>query len=244
MAQHWLIKLGWQCSLVKKGVYKDGHDCDDVFKYWNHNFLPRMKLLKEQMVTYEGPKQVKTMSVLKEGKKQVVPCFHDRCCMHANSTVSSVWIEKDQQPLRSKNSGQLIHISYFVTEETGHLIIWDKDGLILKDTWQIIFPGLNSNPWWDCTQLIKQMKSATKIFNKAYPDCQALFIFDQSSAHTLLPPDALCAFKLNCSERGNQCTQHNTIIPESNSNSNMQGKPQKMRHFPAQVSQVQANLSF
>jgi hypothetical protein len=74
-AQRWLIRLGWRCSLVKKGVYKDGHDCDNVIKYWDHNFLPRMKLLEAQMVTYEGPEQVKTMPVLKEGKKQVVPCF-------------------------------------------------------------------------------------------------------------------------------------------------------------------------
>jgi hypothetical protein len=148
--------------------------------------------------------------------------------MHANDTVSSVWIEKDWQPLRSKNCRRLIHISDFVTEETGRLIIRDEDGLILEDAQKIIFPGSNGDPWWDCAQLIEQMKSAIKIFDKAYPNCQALFIFDQSSAHASLPPDALCAFEMNRSDGGKQCIQRNTIIPDSNPDENLQGKPQKM----------------
>jgi hypothetical protein len=227
-AQRWLIRLGWRRSLVKKGVYKDGHDRDDVIKYRDHDFLPRMKLLEARMVTYEGPEQVKTVPVLKEGEKRVVPCFHDECCMHANDAVSSAWIEKDRQPLRSKNRGRLIHVSDFVTEETGRLIIRDEDGSILEDARKIIFPGSNGDPWWDCAQLIEQMKSAIKIFNKAYPDCQALFIFDQSSAHASLPPDALRAFEMNRSDGGKQRIQRDTIIPDSNPDENMRGKPQKM----------------
>ena len=32
-AQQWLIKLGWQHTLIKKGVYMDGHECTNVVNY-------------------------------------------------------------------------------------------------------------------------------------------------------------------------------------------------------------------
>lgn len=67
----------------------------------------------------------------------------------------------------------------------------DADGKIIEDAHVIIYPGSNGDPWWDTKQLLAQIKSAICIFDKAHPDCQALFIFDQSSAHTSLPPDAL-----------------------------------------------------
>ena len=42
------------------------------------------------------------------------------------------------------------------------------------------------------------LKSAIDIHEKVNgPECQALFIFDNSSAHATLPPDALCAFDMN-----------------------------------------------
>ena len=35
-----------------------------------------------------------------------------------------------------------------------------------------------------------------EIFEAAHPGCQGLFIFDQSSTHASLPPDALWAFDM------------------------------------------------
>src|SRR5258708_19735647 len=78
----------------------------------------------------------------------------------------------------------------------------------------IIFPGTNGDPWWDTKQLLEQMQNQEiPIFEHAHPDCQALFIFDQSSAHASLGPDALNAFDMNRSKGGKQRMQRNTIIP-------------------------------
>jgi hypothetical protein len=32
-ARHWLYKLGWRQTRLKKGVYMDGHERDDVKEY-------------------------------------------------------------------------------------------------------------------------------------------------------------------------------------------------------------------
>jgi hypothetical protein len=59
------------------------------------------------------------------------------------------------------------------------------------DAREIIYPGSNGDAWWDHTQLLAQVERAIEIFEKAHPGCVALFVFDQSSAHASLAPDAL-----------------------------------------------------
>ncbi|EDR06922.1 uncharacterized protein LACBIDRAFT_299287 [Laccaria bicolor S238N-H82] len=41
-AHHWLIKLGWRYTQVKKGIYMDGHEHADIVEYCQNNFLPAM----------------------------------------------------------------------------------------------------------------------------------------------------------------------------------------------------------
>ncbi len=79
-------------------------------------------------------------------------------------------------------------------------MIANTDGTISEgnDARKIIYPGAGGDPWWDTNQLLEQMHmKAIPIFDHAYPGCQALFIFDQSSAHASLGPDALNAFDMN-----------------------------------------------
>jgi len=64
-------------------------------------------------------------------------------------------------------------------------------GAIQEGAWVIMYPGANGDAWWDAEQMLKQVCKAIKIFEAAHSGKQALFIFDQSSAHASLPPDAL-----------------------------------------------------
>src|SRR5260370_39080335 len=70
---------------------------------------------------------------------------------------------------------------------------------------------------------------AIPTLEKAYPEAQALFIFDQSSAHASLGPDALHAFDMNKGNGGKQRKQKDTIIPMSNPHPEFHEKPQKMK---------------
>jgi hypothetical protein len=85
----------------------------------------------------------------------------------------------------------LIHVSDFICEATGRLVQCDVNGEIIEDARKVIFPGSNGDAWWDTAQLVEQVKNAIQIHNKVHPTKTALFIFDQSSAHASLPPDAL-----------------------------------------------------
>ncbi len=127
-----------------------------------------------------------------------------------------------------KGHSQLIHVSDFVEEENGRLIVCDEEGDVVKDVRHIIYPGISGNPWWDHKQLLMQVDKAIKIFEEAHPDCVGLFVFDQLSTHASLGEDALCAFDMNRSNGGAQRKQKNTIIPMNNPHPEFCGKAQKM----------------
>ena len=133
-----------------------------------------------------------------------------------------------QQILQRKGRGRIIHVSGFINAEDGRFVLHDESGNIVAEAREIIYPGANGDAWWNTEQLLKQVKRAIEIFEAAHPDCIALFIFDQSSAHALLPPDALKAFEMNKSNGGKQRKQRDTVIPNTNPTVEHHGKPQKM----------------
>jgi hypothetical protein len=93
---------------------------------------------------------------------------------------------------------------------------------------KVIYPGSNGS-WWDTDRLIAQVcNEAILTFEAAHPNCQVLFVFDQSSAHALLAPDALCAWEINKGNGGKQCIQKDTMIPMNNLVTTLQGCIQEM----------------
>src|SRR5271170_5985750 len=106
--------------------------------------------------------------------------------------------------LQKKSRGRLIHVSDFINEEDGRLVERNSCGEIVREARTVIYPGANGDAWWDTKQLLAQVQKTIELFDHAHPDCQVLFIFDQSSAHASLGEDALKAFKMNKSNGGKQ----------------------------------------
>ena len=77
-------------------------------------------------------------------------------------------------------------------------------------------------------QLLVQVDWAILIFEEAHLRCVGLFLFDHSSAHTSLRPDALCAFDMNKLNGGKQRKQKDTVIRMNNCYVEHRGKAQKM----------------
>jgi hypothetical protein len=101
-------------------------------------------------------------------------------------------------------------VSDFVEEENRCLIVHNEEGNVVKDVQCIIYPRVGGDAWWDHNQLLMQVNKAIAIFEEAHPGCIALFVFDQSSVHALLGPDALDAFNMNKSngaDKGNKKIQ-------------------------------------
>src|SRR5216683_2606571 len=232
---------------VKKGVYMDGHERPDIAEYRKNKFLPLMVLFKRCMVHWkpEGTDLVHVELDLGPEEKRVITVFQNECCFHANNNKQTVWCapccqssccfhshskrSKDgDQRLMKKGQGQLIHISDFVEEENGCLIVCNQEGIVVKDTRCITYPGTGGDQWWDHVQLLAQVNWAIKIFKEVHPKCVALFLFNHSSTHASLGPDALHAFEMNKGNGGKQRKQKDTVVSINNPTVECHGKPQKM----------------
>ena len=99
----------------------------------------------------------------------------------------------------------------------------------MKYAHKIIYPGSNGDAWWDTDQLLAQIVTAIEIFNEAHTDCIALFVFDQSSAHASLGPNALHAWNINKGNSGKQPIQKDTVIPQTNPVAEKWGHQQCMK---------------
>lgn len=97
---------------------------------------------------------------LPPGAKRHVPVAHDECSFHANDRQRMVWTRDDEQELRQKSRGRLIHVSSFSVEEYGQLALPLKEvernkcappeqQLKVTNARVIIEPGKNHDKWWD-----------------------------------------------------------------------------------------------
>jgi hypothetical protein len=113
-ARRWMLRLGWRLMTLKKGVYVDRHEREDVVKYRNDVFLPAMAKFEERMTKFEGPELKKMEPTLREGEKEIIPQFHDESCLSVNDYKASTWLGTGQTILQKKGCGRLIHVSEFV----------------------------------------------------------------------------------------------------------------------------------
>ena len=93
-ARRWLIKLGWRHTVIRKGVYMDGHEREDVVKYQNEVYLPKMQEFDRRTVHFKGPELTRIEPHI--NNMWIVECrlkvyWHDECCFHAFDAASNAW---------------------------------------------------------------------------------------------------------------------------------------------------------
>ncbi len=82
-ARCWLIRLGWRQTVVRKGVYMDGHEHADVVEYQNNVFLLAIAQFEALVAKHEGPELKKIMPEIQEGQRRIIIQYHDECCFHS-----------------------------------------------------------------------------------------------------------------------------------------------------------------
>ena len=90
-ARRWLVKLGWTRTVLRKGVYMDGHERADVVEYREEVFLPKMKEFERRMARYEGPDLKRVEPDLRPGEKELIAEFQDESCCSGNDYQTSAW---------------------------------------------------------------------------------------------------------------------------------------------------------
>ena len=206
-SQRWLNILGLRFGKFMKGLYNDGHEREDVVCY-RTDFLHRMSTYEKRMIQYEGDFMEKEIfPVLEEGLRPLVLVTHDESCFGSNDGRSYCWLDEDNKQIRPKGNGRSVMVSAFLCECHGILRLTDdlksQHPEIPDDSTVFLKPGANGDGYWKNCDLIAQVKDkAIPIFKLLHPDCDGLFIFDNSQNHHAKAPDALNANKMNLKNGG------------------------------------------
>ena len=218
-----MYKIGFRPHQHQKSIYHDGHERADVVES-RVNFLRDVADLRKYSKKYEGPNCDIPLLVepdLLLNNHKTVFIYHDESTVHAKERPKTSWILPGCNELRSKSLGCLIHISDFILESTGRLVLSDKlqeiHQLVSTDAATVIYPGSQGDPWCNMQQLCDQVaKKAIPIFEALHPGCQGVFVFDCSSAHESFGPNALRVQNMNLGPGGKQGSLRDTVIPMDN----------------------------
>ncbi|KII94474.1 hypothetical protein PLICRDRAFT_50427 [Plicaturopsis crispa FD-325 SS-3] len=200
-AVNWLHKLGYCCTEARKGMYYDGHERPDVVKA-RKKFLEDLEKHERLMCTYKGNDMEPIFPQLELGELEHILLTHNECIFHVNETQHRVWLAAQQQALRKKGNG------------AGKT--FPEACLPATDACKIIYLGKGHNNWWDLAKLMPQIGEAVDIFEYLHPGAVGVWIFNCSSAHEGLAPDALNINNMNVGPGGKQTLMRDTVIPATN----------------------------
>ena len=226
-AREWLNKMGYRWKSIKKGIYIDGHEREDVVEYrgkfldmW-YDMQPYVREWEEVKEEVEGEVRLtglrkKEKAAVKDGKfgdvKEIILVTHDESTFSANDGRRSCWVKGGENPLRPKGKGRGIMVSEFLTE-IGRLRVRDEVGEdeLLKEGLErdatIYFEyGDKGEGYWKGEDIVQQvLNKAIPVFEKEHgKECKACFLFDNSSNHGVFAEDALVAERMNLNSGGKQ----------------------------------------
>ena len=203
--RRWLYFLDFRPKEKGKNYFVDGHEREDVVQHRNE-FLNKMEDLCLRCTQWEGEElEIAVHPVLADGEKRTIFIVQDESLFYTNDSVKLSWLCVNENELRPKASGRALHVSGFACECHGFMkAVIDN---VEKTSYKIITPGKNNDGYWCNEDLVKQIVDIDGLVKFLHPECNIVYIFDNSQNHHARRPDALWASNLNLSDGGKN-TKH------------------------------------
>ncbi|RIA79587.1 hypothetical protein C1645_840337 [Glomus cerebriforme] len=183
-ARNYLKELGYTYAKVKKGIYIDGHEREDVVAY-RKIFLEQMNEFEHRMPIFSGD----DLEEVTWPDKQPLRKKGNGRAIHVSEFLTDV-------------CGRLA-----LPNEMQVSNDFSREACV------IMHPGKNNDGWWKADDLVNQVvERAIPIFEACFPGCQALFAFDNASSHSTFSPDALIAKSMNLNPGGKQPKMRRTYF--------------------------------
>ena len=178
------------------------------------------------MAKYKGENMERIPPILGSNKKEIILITHDECVFYSNDGKRGIWAKSGELPLCKKGNGHFIMVSKFLTEECSRLKLnlqqCQENPSILEEACVYLQPGKDREGFWMSEHLIEQLKmKAIPIFETLFPNCIALFAFDNSSNHVTYRSDALVASRMNLKPEGKQPKMKDITFGSDNKHQSM-----------------------
>ena len=229
--RRWLQSFGFSYRDTGKGLlYKDGHECQETISY-RLKYCEEIQKLSKRSYVYSHLTEPQP-PVLPVGKQECVFVYHDECTFHSNDGQSHYWAEVGEHHLKPKQQGTGIMVSGFLREKKGFLSAsveeWENykikqphlchhchtpkhKALATLSQFMAMYSLKigkanatihNPSGYWIADDVVGQTNAAVSIFEASHPNCQGVWIFDNSTGHGAYAHDALLVSRMNISPGG------------------------------------------
>ena len=202
----WLNELGWSWSLLRKGIYTDGHD-SVAARASRIGFLDKHDSFAEFMETLgekEDADGVLPLVPPTNSARRIVAMYHDEMTFMSNDGVRNAWTENGTSSFYQKSAGKGIMVSAFLCQ--CHGLMYIKAATKGDDDFHahVLFEyGANGQGYWKTDHLVGQIKERVfKVFEALHPGADALFVFDNATSHKAFAADTLIASKVRLRDGG------------------------------------------
>lgn len=193
-AQRWLSILGFRWKSEAKGMYSDGHEREDIVKYRQECFLPRMAELLRRSAEFDvDANELPCPEPIPEGMKEVIVHMHDESIFYAHDRRSMRWCHSSENPKPyAKGEGQSFMVADFVSAKLGWLTSLNGE----ESARVTLKPGKERDGYFSSTEVLDQLSNAMNILEKDYPQFEHVFVLDNARTHTKRAEDALSARRM------------------------------------------------
>ncbi len=182
-------------SLIRKGIYTDGHERSDVVRD-RQRFLRDMEahqLLMSKFIESSRMRIVANEKIvepifyeeeptLKNDEKKHVFIVQDECTFYANDGLKKGWLHEGEAPtFKPKSDGYSLMVSEFLCECHGPLFKINAEGQ--KEYARVIFHAGKDNYFNADKLLVQLQEKVVACFEHLHPDCVGVFAFDNSLVH-------------------------------------------------------------
>jgi hypothetical protein len=196
---------------LKTSEVKNLHACEQFFFSLPSAGLPAGEMDIYIQAAQEGPEMVTAHipETIGRGDHPIAPVSQDESTFYANDGRTEGWVTEQWYLSRPKGEGSSINVPDFVTPAgrlrarqgtPAHLLpqYGLAEGRRMDPASALNMLECGQGTWWNSERLVKQLEPvAIPIFNLAFPECQALFVFDSASLHCSYKSDARRAANIN-----------------------------------------------
>ncbi|CAG8624222.1 9070_t:CDS:2, partial [Racocetra fulgida] len=132
---------------VRKGLYMDGHEQADVVAY-RERFLEKIAEYEAQMVVFSGENMEEET---RPASQIIILVTHNKYIFSTYNGRHWLWMPEGEQPLCKKDQGRSFHVSEFLTDIAGRLVLCeeDKDAFpeLPSEAYIISYPSKDDDKW-------------------------------------------------------------------------------------------------
>ena len=159
-----------------------------------------MSSYEKRMIQYVSDfMETSIASELADAEKTLILVIHDESCFGSNDGRSYCWIDENNRQIRPKGNGQSVMVSAFMCECHEILALSEELQTQHSEVERIV---LDSQNRCNSSARILKEREALTIFKILHPNCDVLFMFDNSQNHHTKPPGGLRVTNINMKNGG------------------------------------------